>query len=156
MNFSSTIKSTAPLSDLMKHPATILKNVSNDGAFKLYIEANGHAQRAEITLPEGRVIIIKDYEELPAYAHYKSVMVLSPQDAILGSLNIVPEDRKRPSSMSQFFDGNNTIIGTGSGDIGMAIASQLFNLPSDPRQSSTTFVDSAVISSIKTMLESNK
>ena len=40
-------------------------------------------------------------------------MVISPNNLILGSLNIVPEDRKRPSSKSHFFDVNNNLIGAG-------------------------------------------
>ena len=151
MNFLST-KATAPLSDLMKHPATTIKTLLNDGAYKLYTDGSGYAQMAEITLPQGRVLVIKDYEELAAFAHYKSVMVLSPDDNILGSLNVVPEDRKRPHSTSRFFYGNE-LIGTGTGDIGMIIASQLLNIPLDPRQAPHTTIDPSVITSIKNFLQ---
>jgi hypothetical protein len=155
MDFSSILGSASSTGDSKGHPANILKTVQNNGAFKVYTDASGHVQRTEISLPEGRIIVIKDYETMPAYAHFKIVTVLSPQDITLGTLSIVPEDRKRPNSTSRFFDGND-LIGTGNGDIGIAIASQLITISVDPRQLAHSSVDPNVITSIKTFLQGKR
>jgi|SRR6185437_5734028 len=156
MDFTSILGGSSSTSDDSKgHPATILKTVQNNGAFKVFTDITGYVQRTEVTVPEGKIIILKDYENTPAFAHYKVVTVLSPQELTLGTLTIVPEDRKRPNSASRFFEGND-LIGTGSGDIGIAIASQLISISVDPRQLSRSTVDPNVITSIKAFLQGKK
>jgi hypothetical protein len=153
MDFSSILGGSSSSSGESKgHPATILKTVQNNGAFKVYTDVTGHVQRTEIAVPEGRIIIIKDYETMPVLSHYRAVTVLSPQEVTLGALSIVPEDRKRPNSTSRFFDGNN-LIGTGTGDIGIAIAMQLISISVDQRLVDRSSIDLNVITSIKAFLQ---
>lgn len=154
MDFSSILGSGSSNKE-SGHPATILTTVQNNGVYKLYTDVSGHVERTEITLPEGRVLIIKDYEKLAALSHYRRVTILSPQDITLGTLSIVPEDRKRPSSTSRFFDGN-TLVGTGNGNIGIAIASQLTTISVDPMKLSRSSVDPNVITSIKGFLQGKR
>ncbi len=152
MDFSSILGGSSSTGESKGHPASILKTVQNNGAFKVYTDVTGHVQRTEVTLPEGRIIVIKDYETMPALSHYRTITVLSPKEVTLGSISIVPEDRKRPNSTSRFFDGNN-LIGTGTGDIGVAIAMQLINISIDQRTASLASIDPNVITSIKTFLQ---
>jgi hypothetical protein len=152
MDFSSILRPTISPTEMDGHKATILKKVLNNGAYKIYADITGHVQRTEISLPEGKVIIIKDYEKVPAFAHYRSLTVLSSQDISLGSLSIVPEDRKLPNSSLRFYDGN-TQIGSGSGDIGLAIADKLLGIEADPRRTAMSSVDPDIITSITNFLK---
>jgi hypothetical protein len=155
MDFTSILAKPSAGDDFKGHPATILKKVDNNGALKVYTDISGHVQRTDIAVPGGRVIVIKDYETVPAYSHYKVVTILSPQDITLGTLSISPEDRKRPTSMSRFFDGNE-MIGTGTGDIGMAIAHELLGVSADSLQGAHSSVDPNVITAIKAFLQGKK
>jgi len=154
MDFSSILAKPSA-DDFKGHPATILKKVENNGALKVYTDISGHVQRTDIAVPEGRVIIIKDYETVPIYSHYRIVTVLSPQDITLGTLSISPEDRKRPNSMSRFFNGSE-MIGTGTGDIGMAIAHELLGVSEGSLQGMRSSIDPNVITSIKAFLQGKK
>ena len=77
-----------------------LKNSLNNGAYKVYQDPSGHVQRTEITVPEGKIIIIKDYDKIPMFLLIiEPLTVLSPEEITLGSLSIVPEDRRLPDSI---------------------------------------------------------
>lgn len=151
MDFSSILKHKSAKEEKEGHKATILKKALDNGAYKLYQDVTGYVKRTEISLPEGKVILIKDYDEVPALAHYRTIAVLSPEEITLGSLSIVPEDRKLPNSSMRFYDGN-TQIGSGSGDVGEAVANKLLNIVVDPRKISSSSVDPAVIASITSFL----
>jgi len=154
MDFTSIL--AKPTEDAFKgHQATILKKMDNNGALKVFTDTSGHVQRTDIAVPGGRVIVIKDYDTVPIYSHDKIVTVLSPQDITLGTLTISLEDRKRPTSMSRFFDGND-MIGTGTGDIGMAIAHELLGVTADSLQGAHSTVDANVITAIKAFLQGKK
>lgn len=154
MDFTSIL--AKPTEEAFKgHPATILKKMDKNGALKVFTDTSGHVQRTDIAVPGGRVIVIKDYDTLPIYSHYKIVTVLSPQDLTLGTLTISPEDRRRPTSMSRFFDGND-MIGTGTGDIGIAIAHELIGVTADSLHGIHSSVDPTVITTIKAFLQGKK
>src|SRR5579862_6294267 len=75
------------------HPFIILKRSLENGAVKVFQDHTGHAEKSEITLPKGKVIVIKDYEQVPALAHYKRIVVLSSEDFPLGTLEVFPQDK---------------------------------------------------------------
>lgn len=152
MDFSSILGGSSSKGETGGHKATILKNSLNNGAYKVYQDPSGRVQRTEIIVPEGKIIIIKDYDKIPVFSHYRSLTVLSPDDVTLGTLSIVPEDRRLPDSMLRFFTGNMQ-IGSGRGDIGAAIASKLINLETDPRKAATSNVDPDIITAITDFLK---
>lgn len=131
-----------------EHTAHILSYASDDGAIKTFKDETGHAERTEVSLPEGKVIIVKDYENVPTLAHYKKVIVTSSNDDPLGEISIFPEDRMGTSRLVRFFDGTSQ-IGRGTGNVGMAIAHQLLHMADDPREGAS--VDPEIISSIKAL-----
>lgn len=152
MNFSTIFGGSSSKAVKDGHKATILKNSLNNGAYKVYQDPSGHVQRTEIIVPEGKIVIIKDYDKVPVFSHYRSLTVYSSGDVSLGSLGIVPEDRRIPDSMLRFYNGNMQ-IGSGRGDIGVAIASNLLNLEVDPRKAATSKVDPDVIAAITEFLK---
>ncbi len=155
MDISSLQRFGSHSGKLSEHPMVILKKVLNDGDYKVFQDKTGHAERIEIVVPEGKIVIIKDYEQVPTLAHYKKVDVFGKNDESLGSLEIFFEDRTMKNGTLRFFE-NKSQIGTGHGDIGIAIASQLLTLSLDPRLVSDSSIDPEVIASIKRMLQGSR
>src|ERR1700722_4922419 len=134
MDFSSIAKPQGGQSQ--KHPTSILRNMLHDGDVKVYQDISGHAERIEIFLPKGKVVLVKDYEKVPQLAGYKNMTVYSSQDEPLGSFDIFPANRDRVNGEVRFFSGTSQ-IGIGEGDVGLAIASQLLNFSLPPGQSTS-------------------
>ncbi len=149
MDFSSIANPQGGQSQ--KHPTSILRNMLHDGDVKIYQDISGHAERIEIYLPKGKVVLIKDYEEVPKLASYKNLSVYSAQDEPLGSFDIFPVNRDRVNGEVRFFNGTSQ-IGMGEGNVGLAIASQLLNFSLPSGSSTSASVDSDVIASIKELL----
>lgn len=137
--------------ELQIHPTPILTKVYSEGVVKVFHDTTGHAERVEIALPQGKVIVVKDFEKLPTLAHYRKVQITSNNDEVRGTLDIIPSSRQLTNSASRFYEGK-IPIGTGSGNIGMAIARQMLPLGDDPRNASDSYVDAEVISEIKALL----
>lgn len=152
MDFSSILGGSSSKEEAEGHKATILKNSLNNGAYKVYQDPSGHVQRTEILVPGGKILIIKDYDKIPVFSHYRSLTVLSPDDVTRGTLSIVPEDRRIPNGMLRFYNGNMQ-IGSGTGDIGAAIAGKLLNFEADPRKLATAKVDDDIIAAITDFLK---
>ncbi|HSX08701.1 MAG TPA: hypothetical protein VLF93_00940 [Candidatus Saccharimonadales bacterium] len=133
------------------HPFIIQKSSLENGAVKVFQDHTGHAEKTEIILPKGKIVIIKDYEQVPMLAHYKSIEVLSPEDSLLGRLEVFPQDKEMMTHSVRIFQGTGQ-IGTGSGNIGMAIARKFISLSEDPRLGADSFVDPEVIDAIKEFL----
>jgi hypothetical protein len=134
------------------HPFIILKHSSENGALKVFQDHTGHAERTEINLPKGKVVIIKDYEQVPALAHYKRIVVLSAEDTPLGTLEVFPQDKTMMTRAVRIFEGTSQ-IGVGTGNIGMAIARKMMTLNEDPRLGSDSGIDEEVIEVIKELLQ---
>ncbi len=151
MDFAALNQSGAGSGGWHKHFANILKHAMYDGAIKVFEDETGGAQRTEIVVPEGKVIVIKDFEKLPTLSQYKRIEVYSPDDEFLDALEIFPEDRMSGSSLLRVFYGRFP-IGVGSGDLGMIIASKLTGSVMEPRHVGTSSVDDEVVTAIKKML----
>ena len=135
------------------HPFIILKRSLENGALKVFQDHTGHAERTEINLPDGKVVVIKDYEQVPVLAHYKRIVVESTEGTPLGTLEVFPQDKSMMTRAVRIFQGTYQ-IGVGTGNIGMAIARQLMILSEDPRLGSDSSIDAEVIRVIKELLTS--
>jgi hypothetical protein len=130
------------------HETKILKHSYSEGSVKVYVDDTGHAQKTEITIPEGKVVVIKDYEKVPMLAQYRRVEMYSPDDEFIDSLDIFAEDRMSGNSNLRFFSGKYP-IGTGMGDIGMIIAHKLTGTSLSLENVGTSSIDPEVITQIK-------
>jgi hypothetical protein len=137
----------------VSHPFIILKKMAENGALKVFQDHTGHAEKTEITVPKGKVVVIKDYEQVPALAHYKRIVVESAEGTPLGTLEVFPEDKTMMTRTVRIFQGTGQ-IGLGTGDIGMAIARKLLTINEDTRLSSDASIDAEVIEVINELLGS--
>lgn len=136
-----------------KHPAIILKRTMMDGSVRVYEDSTGGAERTDIIVPEGKVVVHKDYELLVTLAQFKKIVVLSKDDEVKGSIDVIARDRTSPKPVYRFFY-NRSEIGGGYGDIGMFLAHKLLGGVMDARTGVGTTVDDEVISTIKEILQS--
>jgi len=131
------------------HSATFLKRNVLDGKIRVFEDEKGGAERAEILIPEGKVVIIKDYEEAPQFAKYQRVDCYSLRDELLGTLTIIQDNRFLKDY--RFYDGNMP-LGRGNGDIVAAIAQKLLGEEvMDPRYVAGSTIDAVVVETIKHM-----
>ena len=133
------------------HPFIIQKSSLENGAVKVFQDHTGHAEKTEIDLPKGKVVVIKDYDEVPALAHYKRIVVFSKENTPLGTLEVFPQNKDMMNGPVRIFEGT-AQIGVGYGSIGMAIARQLMTFSEDPRFGTGSSIDSEVIEVIKELL----
>lgn len=135
------------------HPAVILKRTLYEGNVKIYEDAKGIAERCEISLPEGKIVVYKDYEVSEKLAKYKRIDILSLEDNLKGTIDIIPRDRTSPRPGYRFFYERSE-IGSGSGDIAIYIAQKFLGESLGSRSAIGTEVDEEVISTIKSVLQS--
>lgn len=133
-----------------EHKATILKKVMGGGMIKVFTDPIGAAEKIEIELTDGKVVIIKDYEVTPNRAHFKKIDLYSNEDTLLDTIDIVSEDLQIHVFTFYF---HKSPIGKGSGDIGLVIAESLIGGSVDPRYIAAAEVDPEVINTIQTVLK---
>jgi hypothetical protein len=135
------------------HEANILKRTLLDGQVKLFEDSTGFAERMEIFLPKGKVVIYKDFEAAEALAKYKKIVILSEDGISKGTIELIPRDRKNPNPVYRCFI-DRVEIGSGYGDISFYVAHQLLGGSIDPRSGVGTSVDPEVIATIKQIIGS--
>ena len=134
------------------HPAIILKHTLHDGNIKIFEDAKGIAERTEIIIPEGKVVVYKDYEVSEKLAMYKKIDIFSVEDELRGTIDIMPHDRTSPYPAYRFFY-EKAEIGGGKGDIALFIGQNFLGENLDSRSGIGTTVDEEVISTIKRVLQ---
>jgi hypothetical protein len=131
------------------HKATILKKVLADGRIKVYRDAVDAVEKTEISLPEGKVIINKDYEKVARLSRFKKIDIYSNEDTLLESIDIETEESMVHSYR---FYLRSSPIGRGFGDIATCIANAFVEGSLDPRYLQGSSVDEEVITTIKSIL----
>ncbi len=132
------------------HKATILKKEMAEGRIKVYRDSRDSVERTEITVPDGKVVITKDYEEVARLSKFKKIDIYSAEDTLLDSLDIITD-----SSMihSYKFYFHNTPVGRGFGDMAMCLVQSLVEGSADPRLLQGSSVDPEVIEVIQKVLK---
>ncbi|HVF68987.1 MAG TPA: hypothetical protein VNA13_00295 [Xanthomonadales bacterium] len=132
------------------HKATILKKEMADGQIKVYRDSRDSVERTEITVPDGKVIITKDYEEVARLSKFKKIDIYSNEDTHLDSIDIITD-----SSMihSYKFYFHNSAIGRGYGDIALCLMQGFQEGTVDPRLLTGSTVDPEVIETIQKILK---
>jgi hypothetical protein len=135
-----------------EHPTTILKHTMADGKVMVYADDKGGAERAEISAPNGTVVLIKDYETTPEFAKYKRIVCYNLDKELKGTIDIIQEGEIKMHPGFKFYDKNQE-IGTGSGDIVSFIAQKLLGEDIiDPRYAAGALVSEEVIDTINRMI----
>lgn len=132
------------------HKATILKKVLAEGRIKIYRDSRDSVERTEISVPDGKVVILKDYEEVARLSKFKKIDIYSSEDTLLDTLDVITD-----SSMihSYKFYFHNSPIGRGNGDIAMCLVQSLVEGSADPRLLAGSSVDPQVIEVIQKVLK---
>jgi hypothetical protein len=137
-----------------KHHPIYLRQTLMDGkilvydegkAFNEYERRNHGAERMEISIPEGKVCVIKDYDVDPKELRYRGIECFSTSGELLDTINIMQEPLITYTPSVKFYYGN-AGLGRGSGNIGMFIAQKLFGEGiMDPRYVTGSQVSEEVI-----------
>ncbi len=136
----------------LAHPAIILKRTLYDGNVKIFEDAKGIAQRTEILVSEGKIVVYKDYEVSEKLAKYKKIDVFSIEDELRGTIDIIARDRTSPNPSYRFFyEGGE--IGAGSGDLALFIAQKFLGENIASRSGIGTYLDEEVILTIKKIFQ---
>jgi hypothetical protein len=151
MNFDPSNPSNR--GSLGEHKATILKKIIADGNVKIYTDPQGVVEKTDISIPEGKIVVIKDYEVTARLAKYKKIDVYSNTEQKLDTVDIISENSMM-HTYTFYFHGN--AIGKGSGDLGTALASGFFPDAVDPRLLAGSAVDPEVIKVIKDVLQEKR
>ncbi len=132
------------------HRATILKKVMAEGKIKIYRDSRDSVERTEISVPDGKVVILKDYEEVARLSKFKKIDIYSSEDTLLDTLDIITD-----SSMihSYKFYFHNSPIGRGNGDIAMCLVQTLIEGSADPRLLAGSAIDPQVVEIIQKVLK---
>jgi hypothetical protein len=137
------------------HNATLLRKRLEDGKVKVYTDPKGVAERVEIQVPNGLVVVFKDYGFSRALAHYKMIEILDGDMQPLGKIELEPTNRTVSHTDYRFFYEQSE-IGRGSGDIGLFIAQKLVSRAIQPRSGGSTGVDDEIITTINSVLNSKR
>ena len=137
------------------HNATLLRQRLEEGKVKVYTDSKGVSERVEIQVPNGLVVVYKDYGFSPTLAHYKSIEILDLEKQTLGTIELDPTNRTVSHTDYRFFYEKSE-IGRGNGDIGLLIAQQMVNRTIQPRSGKGTGVDGEVITTIYSILNSKR
>jgi hypothetical protein len=131
------------------HKANILKKVLAEGKIKIFRDAADAVERTDIIVPNGKVVITKDYEAVARLSKFKKIDIYSSEDTLLDSLDIITD-----SSMihSYKFYFHNSPVGRGFGDIAMCLIQSLIEGSADPRLLTGSSVDPEVVATIKDIL----
>lgn len=139
----------------MGQHATLLRERLEDGKVKIYQDPKAIAERVEIQVPEGLVVIYKDYGFAKTLAHYKRIDILGIDGQLRGSIDMIPQDRTVTHTAYRFFyEGSE--IGKGNGDIGLFVAQKLVSRNVAPRSGMGTGIDDEIITTIQHVLASKR
>lgn len=137
------------------HNANLLRQRLEDGKVKVYTDPKGVSERVEIQVPNGLVVVFKDYGFSRTLAHYKTIEVLDMEMQPLGTIELQPTNRLITHTDYRFFyEGSE--IGKGNGDIGLFIAQALVSNTIQPRSGKGTGVDGEVITTINNILNQKR
>jgi hypothetical protein len=137
------------------HNATLLRHRLEDGKVKVYTDSKGVSERTEIQMPNGLVIVYKDYGFSRMLAHYKTIEILDMEKQPLGTIELQPTNRLIAHTDYRFFYERSE-IGRGSGDIGLLLAQELVSHTIQPRSGKGTGVDGEIVTTIKNILNSKR
>lgn len=132
--------------------ANLIKLKLADDRVKVYEDVKKVAERTEMELDEGKVVVYKDYGFSPTLAQYKKIDVLGIDGQVRGSIDMIPNDRTTAHTGYKFIY-NGSMIGTGSGDIGLFIAQAIVSRAIQPRTGMGTGVDGEIITTITNILK---
>lgn len=137
------------------HSANLLRMRLEDGKVKVYTDSKGVAERDEIQVPEGLVVVYKDFGFSRSLAHYKKIEILDMDMQLRGTIELTPTNRLVAHTDYSFFY-EHSMIGKGKGDIGLLIAQKLVSHAIQPRSGQGSGVDDEIITTIKSILSSKR
>ena len=137
------------------HPTIILKRTYMDGNIKIFVDSTGGAEKTEILVPEGKVVVYKDFEITPVLSKYKKIQILTVDDELHGSMDLIARDRNSPVPVYRVFFERSE-LGSANGDIGMLIAHKLLGGSMDASAGIGSSIDDEIINTIKRVLHSKR
>jgi hypothetical protein len=137
------------------HNATLLRQRLEDGKVKVFTDPKGVSERTEIQMPNGLVVVYKDYSFSRTLAHYKSIEILDMEKQPLGTIELEPANRLVTHTDYRFFYEKSE-IGRGNGDVGLFLAQKLVSKSIQPRSGKGTGVDDEVVTTILSILNSKR
>ncbi len=137
------------------HPAIILKRTFMDGNIKVFVDSTGGAEKTEILVPEGKVVVYKDFEITPEMSRYKKIDILTIEDELHGTMDLIVRDRTNPRPVYRVFFERGE-LGSANGDIGMLIAHKLLGGNIDTSAAIGSSIDDEVIDTLKRVLHSKR
>lgn len=137
------------------HRAVILKRSFEDGKVKVFEDGRGLAERTEMIVDEGKIMVYKDYDYQGGLSRYKRIDIYNINEELVGSIKLYPKDKLNPHPIYRFFYEQSE-IGLGNGDIALFIAQALVARNIQSRSGAGTSLDGEIITTIKQILDTKR